>query len=75
MMPYKSISTAAKIKQENIISLEKDNLITNNQLPLHSLLFSQQSTQKHLSMVNTINKILNKIKHFIKRYIKIITFE
>lgn len=75
MMPYKSISTAAKIKQENIISLEKDNLITNNQLPLHSLPLSQQSTQKHLSMVNTINKILNKIKHFIKRYIKIITFE
>lgn len=75
MMLYKSISTAAKMKQESIISLEKDNLITNNQQPIHSLPLSQENTKKHLSMVNTINKMLNKSKYYIKSYIKIITFE
>jgi len=76
MMLYKSISTAAKIKQENnIVNLEKDNLIKNNQLPFHSLPLSQENTKKHLSMVTTINKILNETKYFIKQYIKILTFE
>lgn len=70
MMLYKSISTAAWMKQENIFSLEKDNLITNNQLPLHSLPLAQENTKKHLSMVNTIKKYQIKLNIILRVILK-----